>query len=686
MMSFFLKNKVKISYFVFNVLIICKMMRKIYFIVCILFINISLVGKSYYFYSDSLRTNDKDTTKTIIVVDTLKPLQIGGLINNSLWINKREVDLLDYKYVGNIFNSIPFGFLEDLGFIGQQSEPNLYGLGNNNISYLIDGVEFTNRLQNTVNLYSIQFESIDSVEILKLPHGFLAGNGFNPITINFINRNVFSAKPYTKIRYYQADNEEGSVDFLFHTFITKKLGLRFNLSNSSANSKYTNSDYGSWQASVYAKYFLSNSLNFILGYNYSRIQTRLNGGVDLEELNENYDSSIRDFYIYDRFLAPINFATRYQKNYINNFSIKILAEVLKQTPTEITLYHHNNFTEFRQNENKTSSTEKYIFSNNKYLTSGLNAKQNIIIPKLLNNTFILNMERVKYYADILKNKTENNTISLSGYHTLQLLNNFKPSVFYKYATINNKHYVGSGADLKIYYDNLSFFFGFSDYTKPQTILTNYYSLNDEKIRTTELNINYFTNTFKASASYFIFNGTNHTFGVMDRTTGTVKSDEIVNYIQKDLKYSGVNINFDYSFWIIKVNLSGNYYFNTNDDLRKYSVYGGIYYIDTLFNNNLKLKAGVNIKIVGKEQGKIYDFNSGLGASYYLDDNMQIQRFNDVYSKDSFRADFFVAGKIQDLATVYFVFQNIFDEENYYIPVYPLEARSIRFGFNWELFN
>jgi len=661
-------------------------MRKPNFVILLVFISIFLIEPTYCQISDSLGVIDSNSVKTITVIDTLKPLQISGLYKNSLYYNKRSIDLTDYKYVGNVINNVPFGFFEDLGYIGQLSELSLYGLDNNNITFLLDGIEINNRLNNSLNLYSLQFEAIDSVEILKLPQGFLFGSGFNSIGINFVQKNVFSAKPYTKIRYYQADNEEGSIDFLFHTFITKRIGIRFNLSNSSANSKYTNSDYGSWQASIYAKYFVSNSLNFILGYNYSRIQTRLNGGVNVDEINNKYGSSLQNFYIYDRFLAPVNFSTRYQKNYLNNLSLKILLEIIKQLPAEITFYHQNNLTEFRQNENKMSSNEKYIFDNNKYLVSGLNYKQNISLSGFLDNIIIVNAERVKYYADILSYTKDNNNISLSGYHTLNILNNLKPSLFYKYSTINNKHYFGSGAGLDFNYNTLNIYFGFSDYTKPQQILTGDFSLNDEKIRTTELKFGYNTKQIQAGLSYFVFNGTNHTFGIINRKTVALKSDEIISYLQKDLKYSGININVNYNIWVLQFTLNGNYYFNTSDIIKNYSVYGGIYYIDTLFNDNLKLKAGVNIKFVEKEIGKVYDYNSGIGAFYYLGDDMLIHRFNDVYAKDSFRADFFIAGKIQDLATIYFVFQNIFDEENYYIPVYPLESRSFRFGFNWELFN
>ncbi len=661
-------------------------MKKIFIILFFVFAHQIIFALNYTIYTDSLQVKEDSTKKVKVVYDTLKVLQVTPLFKNSIFINKRDIDYLDYKYVGNVFNYVPFGFTEDLGYIGQIEEINFYGLGNNNISWLSDGIDFTNRIKNAANLYAFQFEKTDSVEILKLPNGFLAGAGFNTVGVNFISKNVFSAKPYSKIRYYQADNEEGAIDFLFHTYLTKRLGLRFNLSNASANNKYANSEYGMWLGSIYLKYFINNSLSIIAGYNYYTLNTKLNGGVDYNYIIENFGIENKDFYIYDKFLAKVNYTSRYQKNYIKNLNLKVLSEIIKQMPAELTFYNTNDLTEFRQNEKKSLANEKYIFDNNKYIVTGLNFKQKIIINKFTDNTLILNAERISYYADVLKESYKKNYLTFSGHHSLTVINNFTPSAFYKYALINNKHYFGYGADLNTKYDKINFYLGFSDYTKSKSILMENFDLNDEKIRTVETSVSYKSDKIKAALGYFVFNGTNHPFAVLDGRTNPTKSDEVINYITKDLKYGGINLNIDYKIWVLLFSINYNFIFNAKDLLNKYSLYGGVYYTDTLFNNNLHLKAGVNFRLISKQQGKVYDFERGDGALYYMDDNLNVKRFFDPYAKNIARADLFVAGKIQGLATVYFVFQNIFDEQNYYIPVYPLEDRSIRFGFNWELFN
>ena len=53
---------------------------------------------------------------------------------------------------------------------------------------------------------------------------------------------------------------------------------------------------------------------------------------------------------------------------------------------------------------------------------------------------------------------------------------------------------------------------------------------------------------------------------------------------------------------------------------------------------------------------------------------------------SFQLDFFLAGKIQNSATVYFVFENLFNAKYFIVPYYPKQARGIRFGVAWEFLD
>jgi outer membrane cobalamin receptor len=53
---------------------------------------------------------------------------------------------------------------------------------------------------------------------------------------------------------------------------------------------------------------------------------------------------------------------------------------------------------------------------------------------------------------------------------------------------------------------------------------------------------------------------------------------------------------------------------------------------------------------------------------------------------TFQLDFFLAGKIQDRATVYFVFENILNAKYFIAPYYPKQARGLRFGIAWEFLD
>ena len=51
-----------------------------------------------------------------------------------------------------------------------------------------------------------------------------------------------------------------------------------------------------------------------------------------------------------------------------------------------------------------------------------------------------------------------------------------------------------------------------------------------------------------------------------------------------------------------------------------------------------------------------------------------------------KLDFTLVGEIQKVAIVYFTWENLFDNNYYITPYYPMPARNLRFGVAWELFN
>jgi hypothetical protein len=92
-----------------------------------------------------------------------------------------------------------------------------------------------------------------------------------------------------------------------------------------------------------------------------------------------------------------------------------------------------------------------------------------------------------------------------------------------------------------------------------------------------------------------------------------------------------------------------------------------------FNDNLDLKAGFKFYYTGEFSAGYHTFEGG---------NIQSEGGVDPTNK----LDFNLAGEIQKVAIFYFQWENLFGNEYYITPYYPMPERNIKFGIAWELFN
>ena len=131
---------------------------------------------------------------------------------------------------------------------------------------------------------------------------------------------------------------------------------------------------------------------------------------------------------------------------------------------------------------------------------------------------------------------------------------------------------------------------------------------------------------------------------------------------------GLGINGSYKFWILLVDANGSYYFDQKVSLPQFQFTGGLYVSDIFFNSNLDLKAGFKFYYTGEIQT----------GWYWLTNDKKVQPTN--------KLDFTLAGEIKKVAIVYFIWENLFDNQYYITPYYPMPERNIRFGLAWELFD
>lgn len=606
--------------------------------------------------TDSLATYDSlavEKTKQ----DTLIPIQSGLLSESSEIINKNSFLFYNYRYAADFLRPFSLNFIKDYAFFGYPNETILYGAGNMGISFMEDGVLWNNRFDNTLDLNNIQSEDIDSVEIVRSPRGFLFGPYNNPVSVNFITKDFISPVPYTRIKYYEGPSGEAMIDAKFSAKIYKRWNFSSEVTNRSADPRFTNSDYSLWMANVNLKYFLSNSVNLTALYKYVDSKLQLNGGVDVDSIRQitaNVDSLL-----YTTQFAPVVSPNQSKRIINHNFGLRLQAVPYEEANVELSFYY-----KFKSNElkDKLDSLQSKDRDEEKTLGVNLNYSQSFgfvsarIISNLekneLTNSFALGYETT--------NKMDYNYFSVAGILSLHLVDStLIPSVFYKYYRQGfnqfGKDYTNSnsgfGADVSYNpFENISFYAGYSVY--------NQFDYPDQK--NLEIGANFRINNFLVDVKYF------------DRKDFVPYSVSIpywtgieIGLPTKGIKGIGVNVN--YKFWKLLIETNTSHYFDfydyTSHTLPDLQFTGGIYLNDWFFDDNLLLKSGFIFYYTGK-----YESN--------LTTNVD----------PSNRLDFSLVGEIKKAAIVYFTWENLFNNKYFITPYYPMPERSIRFGFAWELFN
>ncbi|MFC2083639.1 putative porin [Bacteroidota bacterium] len=654
---------------------------------------------SVSFLPDTIYVDTTLADTTAIVDTTIKEQKRQPLltINKSRMISDGESETLltsqdfkgfDYRNASNILSWLPYSFLQDLGSNGQPNELILYGLGFQNISYMKNGILLNNRWQNAFDLHHFQSESIDTIEYFSLTRGFLYSLTNNPISVNFFTKNKSYKKPYTRIRFYQAQDEEGYLDVLFDTKVSRPINVTLEITNSSidprGNRSDYNTDYGVWKVSTNVRYLVNNKLTMIGSYNHIRSEIQLNGGVQQNSL------------MYSPQEANIIYTERDKRTTGHRFTLNLLGDFIDDNSTDLSFYYQYNKSEFNQNKNLTQNNIPRIKNNNLFKVIGALLLQKFELSGL-NFDISGNFENIIYNTEVLTNNPQETFAAISGKASFKNHSLFKPTIYGKFLSYDNSIYPGIGGDIFINPNDIfKLFIGGSFFEKPFSILERQFVKEEQEVRKSkifnfEAAIESKLKHISSKASYFFHKNDNAAVGVIDLYNDTLLINEVGFYELEKLERQGINLKLSIKYW--KLLLSGNltYYINNENNksssLPDLTALGGLYYVDTLFNKNLKLKAGINLKYISSKQFNTYDFEKSVSSVYSFNRiNSSIGFINDERIPSNYTIDLFIAGTIQDLAVVYFVFENLLDNQYYIVPYYPMNSQGIKIGLSWELFE
>ncbi|RPI70603.1 MAG: hypothetical protein EHM47_11815, partial [Ignavibacteriales bacterium] len=515
-------------------------------------------------------------------VDTLYPLTQNPFYSHSFFISRETIDLLNYRYTGNLFTPAAFSFLKDKGMIGQPNELVLYG-SSSSTGFMSDGVLYNNRFTQSLDLNLFQSESIDSIEILPLPRGFLYGPDNYLVTVNFIEKDFVTPVPYTRIKYYEGPDGEAFVDGIFNTAFLNKFNFYFDISNRNFDGIYDNSDFSIWQTNFKLKYFLSNSINITGSYSLVSSDLGFFGGIDADSISEitNDINSI----LYDPLFAPVVYPGLRQEAKWDKFKIRALGK-FGNFRTDLTFYYHAEQEKYSgipfNDEIKNyipgaSIRQSYLHSNVKLEVNGAFEKRD------------LNYYTSDTTTGFQSYKMEYNVFSISPVLSLYLLDStIVPSLFYKYSDVtdfNEGSHTGLGADINLnFFRWINFYLGFSKFN----------FLNRYETKVYEVGAYVKLENLNAGLRFY---GTDKSLPPV-LPSPTIMFPYLTQSAIKKINGYAASINYD--FW--KVGVEGIFFSNTFDGDEnsvsteiKMHVNSGLYYKDLLFKNNLDLKTGFVLK-------------------------------------------------------------------------------------------
>jgi hypothetical protein len=609
---------------------------------------------------DSINVATSHQTKA----DSIIPIQGQALTDVSTIINKQTFLFDQYRYTGDLLRSFSLNFVKDYGFIGYPNETFIYGVGNNGISYLQDGVFWNNRYTNSLDLNLIQSENIDSIEIVPSPRGFLYGPYNNPVTVNLITRDFIPPEPYARVRYYEGPDGEAMIDGKFSTMVAKRWNFSFQLTNRSKDETYVNTDLSIWQVNTKLKYLLSNSINLQAYYYYVDKQQGLNDGVDYDSLSRTSNDPNAD--LYDPIVAPVVSPNQKLDILQHNVGLRTLAKPFDNSQLDLSFYYRYGLDELRDEQDSISISRdvkekvfggqinyyQRISSVSLQLLSSYESSTNMDKNLKIQNGFTIDEINENLTLDIF---------NIGGLFTLYLLDdNFQASAFYRYNSLTTGDYnfgrSGIGIDLNYRLLNkLKFYLGTSSYEN--------YNSQD-------------AGTLEAGAMFYYYN-LFIDFKYFDADYNLYKPE--IFYGPRTLevipttKVKGLGLVLNYKLWLLLMETNTSYYFNHSRSIPEWQFIGGLYVNDMFFNGNLDLKAGFKFYYTGEFSEGYYTFEGG---------NIQPAGGVDPTNK----LDFNLAGEIKKVAIFYFQWENLFGSQYYITPYYPMPERNIKFGLAWELFN
>jgi outer membrane cobalamin receptor len=196
----------------------------------------------------------------------------------------------DYRTLTDLLSSLPGIFVNDKGSPGQENPVTFAGAGFSATEFLVDGISHNEPFTGTYDFALFPVEAVERLEVVTGTRAFLYGDDAAGGAINVVTKSFSNNRPFTRIRYSQANNSYTQTDALFSQNIFARFNLMFGLSylgygqDNAANAyegRYPNAASGAYTFRTKLRYNVSPTVNVEFTHFYHQSLTNLNGGVDI---------------------------------------------------------------------------------------------------------------------------------------------------------------------------------------------------------------------------------------------------------------------------------------------------------------------------------------------------------------------------------------------------------------------
>ncbi len=586
-------------------------------------------------------------------------------VNNWIWNDKRNL--------GEILNERP-GYLVNFFNNGGRNTINFNRQFEKNIGILKDGIQINDILFGGFDIENISINEIDTIEEISGVSSFLYGINSQASSINIITKDGFQPELFSQLRFTQDRYGSENAEIYFSQSLSRKLNWQIGANKHSITGRYDNSDFDVWRARFRTNWFISPKANIRFNLNYANIERGLNAGLWYSTEDTLRNPELAEVFYPDNFEKLTNFY------YDISFTGRLLKN--KNSLTKIKLYSQNSLREYRFRLPSLS-----VDKNFHAIQYGLDVKQliNADITRDIQTNIMIggNVYINLFNFDTPGFASVYNTVTKIDENYYSLLSkidagykNFTLSVlgrFDKFFDNNNFQY-GIEADFLIYRNDdisISAFGGMSIRDKEisyikilSTNIFHYNPVSDVEGRYAETGISLISKYFYGKFYQFGLSNANN-FRLFD---GNYEAGLLT-------KYFDAKIALNFNEGPLKEN---NPKFYLKSDLS---------YHDLLFNDNLNLRVGINIKYMNQLITQEYD-------QYYYTHFATIGQITPPdaeYFDHLFNMDFYIGARIGS-ANISFTFANIFDNFNYDTFLYPWDDRGgafnslSRFSITWDFLD